>query len=108
MHVKLTAIKVIFLRPNTPSILQPCDQGIIQNLKFHYSSLVLRKYLTSIETKQDFGVNIPDACHSLRATCTFVTSAATKKLFYSRWILFCPQRQNIPKKPKWNQCFVKY
>ena len=64
--VKLRAIKLIFLPPNTKSILQPCDQGIIQNLKSYYGKQLLRKYLIAIEAKEDFCINILDALHMLR------------------------------------------
>jgi hypothetical protein len=50
VHVKFTAIKLILLPMNTTSTLQPCDQGIIQNSKFHYKK-VLRKHLTAIQAK---------------------------------------------------------
>ena len=36
---QLKAIRLVFLPPNTTYVLQPCDQGIIKNLKIHY-----RKY----------------------------------------------------------------
>lgn len=32
----LTNITLVFLLPNMTSILQPIDQGVIKNLKFHY------------------------------------------------------------------------
>ncbi|CAG8640808.1 3557_t:CDS:2 [Ambispora gerdemannii] len=37
---KLTNVKVHFLPPNTTSVLQPLDQGIIYNLKAHYRSIL--------------------------------------------------------------------
>ncbi|GFS26600.1 tigger transposable element-derived protein 6 [Elysia marginata] len=36
---------LIFLPPNTTSRLQPCDQGIIQNLKCLYRKRVLRRFI---------------------------------------------------------------
>ena len=44
----LTNIKLVFLPANTTSILQPLDQGIIQNLKLHYRKLLLRRVLSHI------------------------------------------------------------
>ena len=40
IEASFKAIKLLFLPPNTTVKLQPCDQGIIQNLKVRY-----RKYL---------------------------------------------------------------
>ena len=72
--VKLRAIKLIFLPPNTISILQPCDQGIMQNLKFYYRKQLLRKYLIAIEAKEDFCINILYALHMLRTAWNLVKS----------------------------------
>jgi hypothetical protein len=63
------------------SNLQACDHGIIQNLKFHYRKLLLRKHLAVIKAKQDFRVNILNACHLLHAAWSLVTSAKTKNCF---------------------------
>jgi hypothetical protein len=37
--VKLTNIKLVFMPPNTTSLIQPMDQGIIANFKQHYRCL---------------------------------------------------------------------
>jgi hypothetical protein len=41
-HVKgLKSVKLVFLPPNTTSVTQPMDQGVIRNLKLHYRKLVV-------------------------------------------------------------------
>jgi len=47
--VRLTNVKLVFMPPNTTSLIQPMDQGIIANFKRHYKSLVLRQLMTAID-----------------------------------------------------------
>ena len=39
-------IKLVFLPPNTTAKLQPCDAGLIQNVKMHYHKLLVRHVLS--------------------------------------------------------------
>lgn len=64
--VNLENIELIFLPPNTTSVLQPCDQGVIKNLKHHYRKIILTKYLTAIEMKQKLDVNVLEALFMLK------------------------------------------
>ena len=48
---KFSNIKVVFLPPNTTSVLKPLDLGIIQNfIKVHYRKLLMTFVLAKIET----------------------------------------------------------
>jgi len=53
--IQLANVKVVFMPPNTTSLIQPMDQGIIANFKRHYRSLVLRQLMGVIETTDDGG-----------------------------------------------------
>jgi len=39
----LTQIKIVFLPPNTASVIQPMDAGIVKNMKHFYRKEVLKK-----------------------------------------------------------------
>lgn len=54
----LTSIELIFLPPNSTSVSQPMDQGIIQNFKVHYRNLLLKDMISSIDKKENFFVSV--------------------------------------------------
>lgn len=62
----LQNVKVIFLPPNCTSHLQPLDAGIIRNMKFHFRSLLIRRFLAKIDRKDaSLKVDLLDAIHFL-------------------------------------------
>ena len=50
-EMTLSNVKIVFLPPNTTSKLQPCDAGIIENLKRGYRRRFLRHLLHSMDDK---------------------------------------------------------
>lgn len=48
-ELNLKNVKIIFLPPNTTSVCQPLDQGIIHNFKVYYRDLVLKHILSKME-----------------------------------------------------------
>lgn len=61
----LTNIELVYFPPNLTSVLQPMDQGIIQNLKQHYRRKILMKVISAMENKQAVQVTILDAVREL-------------------------------------------
>lgn len=48
-NLKLKNIKILFLPPNTTSICQPLDQGIIKNFKVFYRTFILKHILSRMD-----------------------------------------------------------
>lgn len=81
-HIKLKNIELIFLPPNTTSVLQPCDQGIIKNVKHHYRTVIMRKYLSAIELKTELPkINILDALFILKTAWGQVKNTTIENCF---------------------------
>ena len=49
LRTKFSNIQICFLPPNTTSILQPLDLGIISNFKIHYWQLFLQYVISKID-----------------------------------------------------------
>ena len=46
---RLDYVRVVFLPPNTTSVIQPCDVGIIQAFKSSYRRMMLRKVIQLVD-----------------------------------------------------------
>lgn len=86
-------IKLVFLPPNTTSLLQPLDQGVIQTLKSYYLQSTLAD-LVKVTNEKGISVrdywrnfNIKDALNFLKMTWDDVPS----KCLNSVWKQLCPQ-----------------
>lgn len=78
----MTNIKLAFLAPNTTSVIQPIDQGIIKTLKSHYRKILVQKMMTDIEkTAGPFSVNLLDAIEMVTTAWARVTPDTIKKCF---------------------------
>jgi transposase-like protein/uncharacterized membrane protein len=86
-HTKVNNLKatvLLFLPPNATSILQPCDQGIIQNLKVHYRSTMLSKLVCHMDADlsyDDFHITLLDAILMLKSSWDNVLPATIANCF---------------------------
>ncbi|GBM17265.1 Tigger transposable element-derived protein 4 [Araneus ventricosus] len=53
----LKSIELVFLPPNSTCVLQPLDQGIIQNFKATYRKLLLQDMISAIDRKEQLQVS---------------------------------------------------
>ena len=79
-------VKVIFLPPNTTSLIQPCDQGIIRAVKAHYRRQVNRKMLIGVEngmTTQEFSktITVLDAMFMLKRALFLIKPETIQNCF---------------------------
>ena len=78
----LKAIRLVFLPPNTTSVTQPMDQGIIASFKCHYRRyFVQHGLLRAMEQGKDFTWTVLDAIYGIKAAWDKVTPATIKHCF---------------------------
>ena len=49
LHILLHHVQLVFLPPNTTSVLQPMNQGVIRSLKVHYRGRVVRRLCRALD-----------------------------------------------------------
>lgn len=92
-HPKLVAPNVIslFLPPNTTSLIQPMDQGVINSMKCHYRSAFIKKLLSFHSTgstlisdfKKEF--TIKDCLYMLRESWNSVSQETLVNSWHKLW-----------------------
>ena len=97
-HLKAT--ELLYLPPNATCKLQPCDQGVIQNLKVHFRKLLLTKAIRHIEAgadTADFQITLLGALSDLKLAWDMVTASTVKNCF--RTVCFAVDEETSRKTP---------
>jgi hypothetical protein len=58
---RIKNVKVFYFPPNTTSLLQPKDQGVIRNFKFYYTASLNQKHVEALDKGTKFNINVLDA-----------------------------------------------
>ncbi|XP_067948756.1 tigger transposable element-derived protein 6-like [Watersipora subatra] len=82
---RLMSIRLLFTPPNTTSVLQPMDQGIIRNFKSYYRQQVLQFTVDYIDThgkKPDASINVLQAIRWVHKAWHCVTKETIARCFH--------------------------
>ncbi|XP_065836823.1 tigger transposable element-derived protein 4-like [Oscarella lobularis] len=96
--LQLSHVKIQFFPANTTSFLQPLDQGVIQNMKCHYRSKMLRTVLCKMESwlaasEMAKSFTVLDACLWIKLSVSAIKAATVRNCF--RKAGFDKQREEI-------------
>lgn len=99
-HLDLSNIKLCFLPPNTTSLSQPLDQGIIQNLKVHYRKHVLQSICANMgacksATELSSKISVLDAVRWISDAHKNVSNNCVKNCFRKAGFIFTDNEEEI-------------
>lgn len=80
-ELNLEYIKLVFMPPNTSSVLQPMDQGVIRSLKSHYRKILLSRMVNIIDQGQQFSMNLLDGINLIHMAWQRVTPKTIRNCF---------------------------
>lgn len=77
----LAAIKLLFLPPNTTTLTQPLDQGIIHSVKQLYRKNLLRGMYLAMDSHKIYRIGLLGAIHLLAHSWMQVLPATVQNCF---------------------------
>lgn len=79
--LELQNIELVFLPPNTTSVTQPMDAGVIRSLKYHYRYILASKRLQASDSESTFEWNILDAIIGIKSAWKSVTQQTIQNCY---------------------------
>ena len=77
----LIHIKLFYLPPNTTSVMQPMDAGVIHNFKSHYRRRLAQRRLFAYDSNCEFNFNLLDSLYFVRDSWRAVTQSTIANCF---------------------------
>jgi hypothetical protein len=81
LPTNLESIEIKFLPANTTSLLQPCDGGIIKNLKIKYKKRLVNKIIRNLDENKDTKIDLLQALEWLQTAWLSVSRATIQNCF---------------------------
>lgn len=97
-NIELKNIKIIFMPPNTTSLIQPLDQGIIRATKAHYRTQIMRKLINAIDNGSSLAnyaksIDLLKSLHMLKRAWFLVSPSTIENCFRKAGFLNCIENQ---------------
>lgn len=79
--IKLEAVELLYLPPNTTSKLQPLDQGIIRSLKAHYRKRIVAQSVFNMDSGRETVITVKSAIDMIYGSWNSVDPVVIKNCF---------------------------